>query len=350
MAGNDRGTADPDRATGTRVVTDLETTLVFQPPSLHAALEQVSLDGAIFFRAEFTESWSYQSPTNDLAGLLRPGAKRLILFHIVAEGTCWILPEGGDRVWASKGDVIVAPYGDQHSVGGLDPAVCVPIVDLIAPPPWDSMPILRYGEGGARTDVICGYLHSEDPLFSPSLRAFPPVFVVRPPVGPAADFVRAAISWALANTSAYVPGESVSTRLSELVLIEVLRVHLATAPAVEHGWIAALRDPVLAPAMAMMHAAPDRKWTVADLAASATVSRSVLDERFRRILGRSPIRYLTEWRMHIAEDLLATTDLGVGAIARRVGYDSEEAFSRAFKRSQGTSPGAWRSTRHASRS
>ncbi len=223
-------------------------------------------------------------------------------------------------------------------------------MNLIAPPPWDSMPILRYGDGGARTDVICGYLHSEDPLFNPSLRAFPPLFVVRPPVGPAADVVRAAISWALANTSAYVPGESVSTRLSELVLIEVLRVHLATAPVVEHGWIAALRDPVLAPAMAKMHAEPDRKWTVADLAESAAVSRSVLDERFRRVLGRSPIRYLTEWRMHIAEDLLATTDLGVGAIARRVSYDSEEAFSRAFKRSQGTSPGAWRSTRHASRS
>ena len=121
------------------------------------------------------------------------------------------------------------------------------------------------------------------------------MFVVRPPAGPAAEFVRAAISWALANTSAYVPGESVSTRLPELVLIEVLRVHLATAPAVEHGWIAALRDPVLAPAM-------------------------------------------------------ATTQLGVGAIACRVVYDSEEAFSRAFKRSQGVSPGAWRSARHGSRS
>jgi AraC-like DNA-binding protein len=312
---------------------------------LQAALEQLRLDGAIFFRAEFTERWAYESPPAELAGMLRPGAERLIFFHIVAAGRCWIALEGGERLWASRGDVIVLPYGDQHHVGGADPAELVPIVTLLAPPPWETMPVLRYGAGGDRTDIVCGYLHSEDPLFNPALRALPQVFVVRPPAGPAAQFVEASIAWALANTSEYVPAEPVSTRLPELLLIEVLRLHLATAPAVDHGWIAALRDPVLAPAMAEMHAAPEMKWTVADLAASAAVSRSVLDERFRQVLGRSPIRYLTEWRMHIAEDLLATTDHGVATVARRVGYDSEEAFSRAFKRSQGTSPGAWRTER-----
>jgi transcriptional regulator GlxA family with amidase domain len=133
-----------------------------------------------------------------------------------------------------------------------------------------------------------------------------------------------------------------STRLPELLLIEVLRIHLATAPAVDEGWMVALRDPVLAPALALLHQSPDHKWTVAELAKGSAVSRSLLDERFRQVLGRSPIRYLTEWRMHVAEDLLATTGLGVYAIARRVGYDAEEAFSRAFKRSHGTSPSTWR--------
>ena len=112
----------------------------------------------------------------------------------------------------------------------------------------------------------------------------------------------------------------------------MLRLHLASAPAAESGWIAALRDPVLGPAMAQLHAAPERRWTVADLAATVAVSRSLLDERFRQVLGRSPIRYLTDRRMHVAEDLLATTDHSVATIARRVGYDSEEAFSRAFRR------------------
>jgi AraC-like DNA-binding protein len=316
-------------------------TTASEPSALRAAIEALRLDGAIFFRAEFTESWSYESPPTELAGLLRPGAERLILFHIVAEGRCWINIGEQERHWAERGDVIVLPYGDLHFVGGTGDADTVPIVTLLAPPPWDTMPVLRYGGGGERTDIVCGYLHSDDPLFSPSLRAFPPVFVVRP-TGPAARFVEAAIEWALATTSQYQPATPASTRLPELLLTEVLRLHLASAPAADRGWIAAFHDPVLAPAMAQLHAAPDRRWTVADLAAESAVSRSVLDERFRQILGRSPIRYLTEWRMHLAEELLATTDAGVAAVARKVGYESEEAFSRAFKRSTGSAPSAWR--------
>jgi len=154
--------------------------------------------------------------------------------------------------------------------------------------------------------------------------------------------VESSINYALASSSQSLPSEPMSTRLPELLLLEILRVHLATAPAIERGWIAALRDPILAPAMAQLHAAPDRKWTVAELAASVAVSRSLLDERFRQVLGRSPIRYLTDWRMHIAEELLATTREGVAAISRRVGYDSEEAFSRAFKRAHAISPSMWR--------
>lgn len=127
--------------------------------------------------------------------------------------------------------------------------------------------------------------------------------------------------------------------------IEVLKLHLAGAPAADHGWIAALNDPVLAPALSLLHQDPARKWTVPDLAAGAAVSRSLLDERFRRDLGRSPIRYLTDWRMHLAEDPLMTSGTGVGAVSRRVGYESEEAFSRAFKRRHGLSPSRWRSAR-----
>jgi transcriptional regulator GlxA family with amidase domain len=127
----------------------------------------------------------------------------------------------------------------------------------------------------------------------------------------------------------------------------VLRIHLATAPAADHGWLAALRDPVLAPALALLHQSPDRKWTVTDLAATTAVSRSLLDERFRQVLGRPPIRYLTEWRMHAAKELLATTTLTVAAVARRAGYDSEEAFSRAFKRAHGQAPAHWRARQAA---
>ena len=335
--GHDRHTADPDR---NATIAGMSGSAGLPKAPLEDALGRLRLEGAIFFRSEFSEAWGYQSLSTEVAPLLRPGAERLIVFHIVAKGSCWVSLVGGEPHWADEGDVIVLPYGDQHRLGGVGPAECVPIDTLLDPLPWEHLPVLRYGGGGERTDIICGYLYSEDPLFQPGLRAFPPVFVVRPPVGPAARWVRSSIEYALEVSEAMT--KPPSTRLPELLFVEMLRLHLASAPASQHGWIAALHDPVLAPALAHLHAAPEQKWTVTDLARSAAVSRSLLDERFREVLGRSPIKYLTEWRMHIAQEMLSSTDDGVAQIARRVGYDSEEAFSRAFKRSHGTAPSAWR--------
>lgn len=319
------------------------------PNLLHSTLDQLRLEGAIFFRSELTEGFEFESTPRALAGVLHPGAERLILFHIVARGSCWVSVADEQRHWADQGDVIVLPYGDQHTIGGRTPAERVSILSLLDSPPWDALPSIRHGGGGAPTDLVCGYLYSEDPLFDPALRALPPAFVVRLPEGPATDWVRASIAYSLEEISpSGAPRDAIATRLPELVLIEVLRVHLSTAPAADRGWIAALHDPVLAPALALLHGSPERRWSVADLAAGAAVSRSLLDDRFRRVLGRSPIRYLTEWRMHLAGDLLATTDQGVVAIARRVGYDSEEAFSRAFKRARGLSPSHWRASARTS--
>jgi len=315
---------------------------------LDATLDQLRLEGAIFFRSELTEAFAFESTPLALADALHPGAQRLILFHIVARGSCWVAGDDGERHWAGQGDVIVLPYGDRHTIGGAAPAEAVPIVTLLDPLPWDSIPVLRHGGGGTPTDLVCGYLYSGHPLFDPAMRALPPVFVVHLPDGAGAGWVQASIAYALEHTS---PGASavrpIATRLPELVLIEVLRAHLATAPGAGNGWLAALNDPVLAPALALLHGAPERKWTVPALASGAAVSRSLLDERFRQVLGRSPIRYLTEWRMHLAEELLETTDIGIGALARRVGYESEEAFSRAFKRARGVSPSHWRGVRAA---
>jgi AraC-like DNA-binding protein len=337
---NDRDTSDADRNATSERMTNSPVT------PLHDALGRLRLDGAIFFRSEFTEGWAYESPAAaaELADTLRPGAERLVIFHIVGRGSCWISLVGGEQHWASEGDVIVLPYGDPHRMGGEEPAASVPIFSLLDPPPWSTLPVLRHGAGGDRTDIVCGYLNSKDPLFDPTLRALPPVFVVRPPEGPVAQWVRSSVDYALAMSSATPATDPSWTRLPEALLVEVLRLHLASAPADEHGWLGALRDPALAPALAQLHAAPERKWTVTELAREVAVSRSLLDERFRQVLGRSPIRYLTEWRMHVAEDLLASTDLGVAQIARRVGYESEEAFSRAFKRTLGIAPSTWRTS------
>ena len=331
-------------------MTEAPQPLAATPDVLQTALEQLRLEGALFFKSELTEGFAFESSPLALADALHPGAERLILFHIVARGTCWVATDDGIRHWAEAGDVIVLPYGDQYTMGGTQPAETVSILSLLDPLPWAVMPKLRLGGGGARTDIVCGYMHSEHPLFDRNLRALPPVFVVRLPAGAASGWVQASVNYALEEgaTPTNASANPIATRLPELVLTEVLRVHLATAPDGEQGWIAALRDPVLAPALAQLHAAPERHWTVAELAASAAVSRSLLDERFRTVLHRSPIRYLTDWRMHLAQELLATTDLGVAPIARRVGYDSEEAFSRAFKRARGLSPSHWR-IEHAQR-
>jgi AraC-like DNA-binding protein len=268
----------------------------------------------------------------------------MILFHIVAAGACWVSVDDGVRHWASEGDVIVMPYGSRYVLGGHTPVDVPSMLDLPGPPPWEDIPVVRQGGGGRRTDVVCGYLHSEHPLFDPSLKALPPVFVVRLPEGPASSWVRASIDYALEATTPSDKSPTVlATRLPELVLMEVLRVHLSAEPAGNRGWLVALRDPVLAPALALMHGNPEHPWSVGELAQRTVVSRSVLDARFRHGLGQSPIRYLTQWRMHVAEDLLGTTDLTVYHVARRVGYQSEEAFSRAFKRERGQSPAHWRS-------
>jgi AraC-like DNA-binding protein len=319
--------------------------LTEMPPSspFDDALERLRLNGAIFFRSEFTEAWAYISPpAEDIARMLHPGAQRLIMFHIVAQGRCWISVDDDIKHWADPGDVLVLPYGDQHTVGGSDDADVVPIHSLFPEPPWETLPVLRYGLGGERTDVVCGYLHSTDPLFDPAIGALPRVFVVRLPDEATARWVQASIDYAVAQSEAALASTPAPTRLPEMLLTEVLRAHLASAPSIEHGWIAALNDPVLAPALAKLHHAPARHWSLAELAAAVSVSRSVLDERFRRVLGRSPIRYLAEWRMHVAADLLRSTDFTIGKIAREVGYDSEEAFSRAFKRHHGTPPSASR--------
>jgi AraC-like DNA-binding protein len=336
--GHDRATRVVDR------VTTVAPASPDRPDPLTDLLQRLHVTGAIFLRAEYREAWAYESLSGpDTARILRPGTDRVILFHVVASGTCWVAVDDGQKHWASAGDVIVLPYGDQHRMGGVRDATTVPLMTIMEAPPWRRMPVIRHGERGSQTNVVCGFLHSEDPLFDPQLRVFPRVFVVRPATRAAAGWVRANIDYALDQSTASPLGpDSIPSRLPELLLIEVLREHLNTAPAVDQGWVAALRDPVLRPALAAIHQAPERKWSVAALGRVAATSRSQLDTRFREVLGLSPIRYLTEWRMHVAQDLLATTDLSVAAIARRVGYDAEEAFNRAFKRSYGRPPGSWR--------
>ncbi len=309
-------------------------------------LDLVRLTGAIFFRSDFSSPWCYTSPpTLEMEGALPAGDGSLVMFHIVADGRCWIALEDGIRHQLARGDVVVLPYGDAHSWGSVEPADPISITTLLPPRPWTEFPHVQYGGDGDITLVVCGYLRGDAVLFDPVLRALPSLFVVRP-TGPAAAWVTASVEYALSSPSPREASTGMSQRLPELLFTEVLRLYLTSSPDAElTGWLAALRDPLVGQALSLMHEDPARNWTVGELATSVASSKTVLVDRFVKFLGRPPIRYLTEWRLRLASGLLRTTSLGVREIGLRVGYRSEESFSRAFKRELGAAPAHWRAER-----
>ena len=307
-------------------------------------LDLVRLNGAIFFRSQFRSPWSYTSPpVLELAGALPHAPGSLVLFHIVAEGQCWIALQDGARRYLSGGDVVVMPYADAYASGSEEDADPVSITALLPPPPWIEFPQIDYGGDGENTRMVCGYLRGDAVLFDPVLRALPPLFVVRP-TGPAAAWVTASVEYAMQATQLAPSG--VNQRLPELLFTEVLGIYLKESGDLQlTGWLAALRDPVVGPALSVLHTRPAHDWTVAELAHTVATSKTVLIDRFNLLLGRPPIRYLTEWRLNLASGLLRTTESGITEIAGRVGYTSEEAFSRAFKRALGQSPAYWRNSK-----
>jgi AraC-like DNA-binding protein len=309
---------------------------------LSDVLAQVRLSGALFLKGEYSTPWAFDSPGNcALIDLLCPGAERLIVFHTVREGGAWV-EAAGHRVELGPGDFAILPASHRHLVGSLAaPAEPVQIATLLPPTPWDGVQTLVYGGGGENTEMICGYFRCDELLFNAFLRSLPPVIGVRP-TGATAGLLDAALTYALED-GGHMGGMASTGRVPELLLVEVLRLYSEQSPA-PTGWLAATGDPVVSRALKLLHGDPARNWNVEELARRANTSRSVLGERFRALLGQSPIRYLVEWRMQLAAGLLRSTGLRLAAIAERSGYGSEAAFSRAFHRHLGMSPAQWRET------
>jgi AraC-like DNA-binding protein len=304
-------------------------------------LSRVRLSGALYLKGHYNAPWALDSPeTNQLIALLSPGAERLIPFHIVRTGRAYS-SAGGVRVEAEAGDLIVVPHAHQHVLGGRQPSVPVFIGSLLPPRPWVEMPVCRIDNGGELAEIDCGYFSCDELLFNTVLRHLPPVFVVHP-TGRAAQLLLAATDVALEDALKLGSFQSpLTARLPELLLIEALRIYSEANPAAS-GWLAATSDPIVARALRIIHDDPVFDWTVDELARRAATSRSVLGERFRALLGQSPMAYVAEWRMQIAANLLRKTTLKLADVAERCGYGSEAAFSRAFHRHVGTSPAVWR--------
>lgn len=307
-------------------------------------LRTVHLSGVVLFRAEFHEPWRVTTPDACQLALNLPfRTERIIQFHVVASGECWIEVKGEERLWLSAGDAVLLPYGNEHTLGGSQDASTVPVATLFPATPTPEMPAIEHGGVGATTQLICGFLHCDELLFSPLQRSLPTLMHARP-CGELDDvWLETSIRYISHEARHPRPGaQSILARLTELMFMEVLRRHIQTLPPGQVGWLAALNDPIVGKALRWLHMLPDEKWTVTRLARRVGTSRSVLAERFKVMLDQPPMQYLAHWRLLLAAQLLKTGDASLKTIVARVGYESEPAFNRAFKRLFGVPPASWR--------
>ena len=311
--------------------------------ALSETLRVVRLVGAIFINARFTAPWCYKSPSaNAAAPMLEPSAERVVIFHMISEGECYV--ELGDEppTRLIAGDVVIFPKGHAHRMSsqpGLPPARGARLDQVLARRPRQ----LVYGGGGPTTRLVCGYLACDARLAAMLLAGLPALICVNVRGSNAGAWLEASVRYALAEARSPRPGGAgVLAKLSEVLFIEVLRLYMNEHSEGRTGWLAGVGDRIVGPALNALHARPAHAWTLEELAHRAVTSRSVLAERFQHLVGSSPMQYLTQWRMLLAANLLSRSNAPLARIAEDVGYKTDTAFSRAFRREFGLPPAAWR--------
>jgi len=319
---------------------------------LSDVLGAVHLTGAVFFDFSASAPWVVAAPpSREIAAMVMPGAQRVIEYHLVAGGSCWGHQVGRPPIRLREGDLLVFPQGDAHILSSAPGLRAAPDLSTFARPPGPRLQVREVGGGGPeRARIVCSFLGCDERPFNPLLTALPNVIHL-PAEGPEATtgWLATLLSRAARESGSECPGsENVLARLSELMFVETIRRYLETLPRSQTGWLAGLRDPMVGRALAELHGEASAPWTVDRLARRVGASRSVLAERFTAMVGQPPMQYLTWWRMQLASRMLI--DGGrVSAAAAAVGYESEAAFSRAFKKLLGQAPGTWRRSQGATR-
>lgn len=314
--------------------------------ALSDVLRAVRLKGAIFFDVHASDPWAAETPAgNQIVGRMFPAAEHLISYHAITHGTCWASVGNEPPLFLATGDVVVIPHGDAHVLSTAPGMRGTPDVGLYRAANELELPVsISMGNGTAgSTGFVCGFLGCDARPYNPLLSSLPRVFKVSDPAdGPLSAYVQIALT---ESKKPRIGSQSVLGRLSELMFVDVIRRYLETLPPERLDWLAGLRDPHVGRALAVIHRDPARHWTLASLAHKVAMSRSAFAEHFMKFVGTPPMQYLTNWRMQIAANqLLSTTDT-VTAVAHRIGYDSEAAFSRAFKKVVGVAPSEWRKKR-----
>jgi AraC-like DNA-binding protein len=317
--------------------------------TLSDVLRAVRLTGAVFIDVNVTVPWATFAPkSHHLIPLIMPDAQHLISYHLVTEGECYAVQKGHDPVRMQAGDLIVFPHGDHHTLA-TEPSLRAPAsfdvsqLDLTSQRPWK---IGGGGSGDGRVKLVCGFLGCDVRPFNPLLAALPAQIHCsgKNPECNArlSHFYQMAV---MESNGQRMGGESILAKLSELLFIELVRMYLESLPKEQTGWLAGLRDRHVGHTLSLMHAQPARDWTLETLSGEVGLSRSALADRFAQFVGVPPMQYLAKWRMQIASALLTQGQSNIAKIAVDVGYESEAAFSRAFKKVVGMPPAAWRKSR-----
>ena len=319
--------------------------------ALSDVLRTVRLTGATFFDVVAKAPWVAEQPTRDMVlPKVLPGAEHLISYHVVTEGRCFASIVGGEPMAVETGEVIVFTKGDPHVMSSQPGMRANPVPpDALDGATSSQLPFfVNYGsEGPTSAKLVCGFLACDAQPFNPLLDNLPPIIKVGDKQGSDTGWLGQFIRLAMAESGERrAGGESVLAKLSELMFIEVVRRHLESLPPEQAGWLAGLRDPFVGKALSLMHGRPAHDWTLEELARDVGLSRSVLAERFADLVGMPPILYLAKWRMQIASGLLSGGNANMATVAAEIGYGSEAAFSRAFKKMVGVPPSAWRRRGH----
>lgn len=300
---------------------------------LGEALHFLRMSGVFYCRSEFTAPW----------GLALPAMQDCLMFHVVTSGRCWLEVADAEPCLLQSGDFALVPHGKGHLLTSEPGTPTDGLFDLPREEVSDRFEILRHGQGGAATHLVCGAVRFEHPAARHLVTLLPKMIAIEASNSPHMDWMQSTLRFMAAEARELRPGgETVITRLADILVIQAIRAWIEQDPAAQTGWLGALQDKQIGRAIALIHRDPARVWTLASLAAEVAMSRSAFAARFTELVGVSAMHYVARWRMHVALTWLKEQDIALGDLAGRLGYQSEAAFSRAFKRFMGVAPGTVR--------
>jgi AraC-like DNA-binding protein len=319
---------------------------------LSDVLRAVRLTGAIYFDVNACAPWiAATPPISSIGEKVMPDFEHVIPFHMMLDGECWVQlwDESEPPIHLAAGDAVLFAGGDSHVMATEQGARAAPNMDLYYRPKDRPLPfVLReLGGTGRNSRFVCGYLGSDARPFNPVISALPRMLHVRASSVSGQlthDLIRVASK---ESENPIAGGETILSKLSELMFLHAVRQYIDGLPGESTGWLAGLRDPSVGAALRLMHGRPAEPWTLDSLARDVGLSRSVFADRFARIMGAPAMHYLASWRLQLAANLLERKNLSIAQAAAEVGYESEAAFNRAFKKQVGIPPGAWRRARAA---